>query len=81
MKCQDQKCGPPIFFICPMTQEIMRDPHIAADGFTYEGDAIKNWFQMGNKISPMAYFNSAHHELIPNNALRIAIQEWQRRQQ
>ncbi|XBH82137.1 hypothetical protein VPH35_070838 [Triticum aestivum] len=81
MNCQDQKCGPPTFFICPMTQEIMRDPHIAADGFTYEGDAIKDWFQMGNKISPMAYVNFAHHELIPNNALRFAIQEWQKRQQ
>ncbi|XP_037428468.1 U-box domain-containing protein 70-like [Triticum dicoccoides] len=81
MNCQDQKCGPPAFFICPMTQEIMRDPHIAADGFTYEGDAIKDWFQMGNKISPMAYVNFAHHELIPNNALRFAIQEWQKRQQ
>ncbi|KAM3295214.1 hypothetical protein ACQJBY_037846 [Aegilops geniculata] len=81
MNCQDQKCGPPAFFICPMTQEIMRDPHIAADGFTYEGDAIKDWFQMGNKISPMAYVNFAHHELIPNNALRFAIQEWEKRQQ
>jgi hypothetical protein len=58
----------------------MRDPHIAADGFTYEGDAIKDWFQMGNKISPMAYVNFPHHELIPNNALRFAIQEWEKRQ-
>ncbi|XP_020200568.1 U-box domain-containing protein 70-like [Aegilops tauschii subsp. strangulata] len=81
MNIQDQKCGPPTFFICPMTQEIMRDPHIAADGSTYEGDAMKDWFQMGNKISPMAYVNFAHHELIPNNALRFAIQEWQKRQQ
>ena len=55
----------------------MRDPHIAADGFTYEGDAIKDWIQRGHTMSPMTYLNLTHHELIPNNALRFAIQEWQ----
>jgi hypothetical protein len=59
----------------------MRDPHIAADGFTYEGGAIKDWTQRGNKMSPTTYLSFAHHELIPNIALRFAIQEWQRRQQ
>ncbi|TVU10589.1 hypothetical protein EJB05_44131 [Eragrostis curvula] len=75
------KCEVPSYFICPLTQEIMRDPHIAADGFTYEGDAIKDWIQRGHKMSPMTYLSFAHHELIPNNALRFAIQEWQMRQQ
>ncbi|XP_048574004.1 U-box domain-containing protein 70-like, partial [Triticum urartu] len=77
----EDKCKPPTFFICPMTQEIMRDPCIAADGFTYEREAIKDWLAMGNKMSPMAYLSLAHHELTPNNALRFAIQEWQKRQQ
>lgn len=71
----------PSYFICPMTQEIMRDPHIAADGFTYEGEAIKDWIQRGHRMSPMTYLNLAHLELIPNNALRFAIQEWQMGQQ
>ncbi|KAF8675247.1 hypothetical protein HU200_047920 [Digitaria exilis] len=71
----------PSYFICPMTQEIMRDPHIAADGFTYEGEAIKDWIQTGHKMSPMTYLSFAHHQLIPNNALRFAIQEWQTKQQ
>uniref|UniRef100_A0A453L9V0 RING-type E3 ubiquitin transferase n=1 Tax=Aegilops tauschii subsp. strangulata TaxID=200361 RepID=A0A453L9V0_AEGTS len=52
MNCPDDKCKPPTFFICPMTQEIMRDPHIAADGFTYEGEAIKDWLQRGHKCPP-----------------------------
>lgn len=81
MNCPDDKCKPPTYFICPMTQEIMRDPHIAADGFTYEGDAIKDWFQRGHKMSPMTYLSFTHHELIPNTALRFAIQEWQMQQQ
>ncbi|RCV10773.1 hypothetical protein SETIT_2G135400v2 [Setaria italica] len=71
----------PSYFICPMTQEIMRDPHIAADGFTYEGEAIKDWIQRGHRMSPMTYLNFPHHQLIPNNALRFAIQEWQTKQQ
>ncbi|KAM0878639.1 hypothetical protein ACQ4PT_034728 [Festuca glaucescens] len=77
----DDKRQPPMFFICPMTQEIMRDPHIAADGFTYEGEAIKDWLQRGHKMSPMTYLSFMHHELIPNTALRFAIQEWQMQQQ
>jgi hypothetical protein len=55
----------------------MRDPHIAADGFTYEGDTIKDWLQSCHTMSPMTYLTFTHHELIPNNALRFAIQEWQ----
>ncbi|GMH00514.1 hypothetical protein Nepgr_002353 [Nepenthes gracilis] len=34
--------GPvPSYFICPIFQEIMEDPHIAADGFTYEAEALR----------------------------------------
>lgn len=28
-------------FVCPITQDVMQDPVIAADGYTYEKDAIK----------------------------------------
>jgi hypothetical protein len=58
----------------------MRDPHIASDGFTYEGEAIKDWFQRGHKISPTTYLSFTHQELLPNSALRFAIQEWQMKQ-
>uniref|UniRef100_A0A0E0M4R4 RING-type E3 ubiquitin transferase n=1 Tax=Oryza punctata TaxID=4537 RepID=A0A0E0M4R4_ORYPU len=40
VNCPDNKCETPSFFICPMTQEIMKDPHIAADGFTYEEERL-----------------------------------------
>ncbi|KAF0911514.1 hypothetical protein E2562_011150 [Oryza meyeriana var. granulata] len=81
LNCPDNRSETPSFFICPMTQEIMRDPHIAADGFTYEGEAIKDWLQRGHKMSPMTYLSFTHHELIPNNALRFAIQEWKKKPQ
>ncbi|CAN6214029.1 unnamed protein product [Urochloa humidicola] len=71
----------PSYFICPITQEIMQDPHIAADGFTYEGEAIKDWIQRGHTMSPTTYLNFTHHQLIPNNALRFAIQEWKTKQE
>ncbi|CAN6179926.1 unnamed protein product [Urochloa humidicola] len=71
----------PSYFICPMTQEIMEDPHIAADGVTYEGVTIKDWIQRGHTMSPTTYHNFAHHELIPNNALRSAIQKWKAKQE
>lgn len=57
-------------------QEIMRDPHIAADGFTYEVEAIKGWIESGHNTSPMTNLMLRNHELIPNRALRSAIQEW-----
>ncbi|XP_010670307.2 U-box domain-containing protein 33 isoform X1 [Beta vulgaris subsp. vulgaris] len=69
----------PHYFICPIFQEIMEDPHIASDGFTYEAEAIKGWVDSGHDTSPMTNVKLANHEFIPNHALRSAIQEWQRR--
>ncbi|OAY75725.1 U-box domain-containing protein 33 [Ananas comosus] len=66
----------PSYFVCPIFQEIMRDPHIAADGFTYEAEAIKGWLDSGHDTSPMTNLKLPHCELIPNHALRSAIQEW-----
>ncbi|XP_010512482.1 PREDICTED: U-box domain-containing protein 36-like [Camelina sativa] len=67
---------PPQYFICPITQDIMEDPHVAADGFTYEGEAISGWFERGHETSPMINKRLSHTSLVPNLALRSAIQEW-----
>ncbi|XP_074279864.1 U-box domain-containing protein 33-like isoform X3 [Silene latifolia] len=61
---------PPDCFICPILQEIMEDPHFAADGFTYEAEAIKGWLESGHDTSPMTNMNLANLNLIPNRALR-----------
>lgn len=58
----------------------MKDPQIAADGFTYEAEAIKGWLDGGRQTSPMTNARLAHHELIPNFALRSAIQGWVQQQ-
>lgn len=62
-------------------QEIMNDPQIAADGFTYEGEAIKGWLEGGHSTSPMTNLKLEHSLLVPNRALRSAILEWQRQEQ
>eukprot|EP00250_Pteridium_aquilinum_P022226 c25329_g1_i1 orf=306-3188(+) len=62
-------------FFCPILQEIMENPHLAADGFTYEYDAIKFWLQEHN-TSPMTNLVLSHNNLIPNHSLRSAIDEW-----
>uniref|UniRef100_A0A803LCJ3 RING-type E3 ubiquitin transferase n=1 Tax=Chenopodium quinoa TaxID=63459 RepID=A0A803LCJ3_CHEQI len=66
----------PSFFLCPILQEIMCDPQVAADGFTYEGEAIREWLENGRETSPMTNLRLDHLHLTPNNSLRLAAQEW-----
>ncbi|KAK4785270.1 hypothetical protein SAY86_001959 [Trapa natans] len=66
----------PNFFLCPITQEIMHDPQIAADGFTYEGEAIRGWLENGHETSPMINLELENLHLTPNHTLRQAIQDW-----
>lgn len=67
----------PSHFVCPIVQEIMEDPYIAADGFTYEEEAIRGWLNSGHDTSPMTNLKLDHTDLVPNYALHNAILEWQ----
>jgi hypothetical protein len=62
--------GIPHEFICPITQERMRDPVIASDHHTYDRAAIQEWFDMGKDTSPMTNQPLRNKELIPNESLR-----------
>lgn len=66
----------PSFFLCPILQEIMHDPQVAADGFTYEGEALRGWLESGRETSPMTNLKLSHLRLTPNHALRFTIQDW-----
>ena len=59
-------------FVCPLTNEIMQDPVVAADGYSYEKIAIIEWLQHSN-LSPMTSDVLIPKVLIPNIALRQAI--------
>ena len=66
----------PESFICPITSEIMADPVSTADGFSYEREAILEWFAGGNNTSPITGAPLGHQHVVPNHALRSAIQEF-----
>jgi hypothetical protein len=46
---------------------------VAADGFTYERQAIENWFQQSTR-SPMTNEELDSHELKPNYAIKAILQ-------
>ncbi|PRD23410.1 UNVERIFIED_CONTAM: Wdsub1 [Trichonephila clavipes] len=63
-------------FCCPITQEVMRDPVVAADGYSYERQAIEEWLQKGKDTSPMTNETLAHKIIIPNRLLVQLIQKY-----
>ncbi|XP_047310914.1 U-box domain-containing protein 34-like [Impatiens glandulifera] len=69
------KVNTPDHYYCPILQEVMEDPQIAADGFTYEHIAIKKWLERYN-ISPVTKTKLKHKILVPNHTLQSAIIEW-----
>ncbi|XP_057968564.1 U-box domain-containing protein 34 isoform X2 [Malania oleifera] len=68
----------PSHFFCPILQVIMEDPHIAADGFSYEHRAMKAWLERHN-VSPVTKLRLKHTTLTPNHTLHAAIQQWRLR--
>ncbi|KAF3654367.1 hypothetical protein FXO37_16509 [Capsicum annuum] len=56
--------------------DVMKDPHIAADGYTYEGTAIKGWMYSGHDNSPATNLKLDTCDLIPNYPRYCTIQEW-----
>ena len=62
-------------FICPILQQRMRDPVIAADGYTYERVAMTSWIKSHGErtISPMTGERLEHLEITSNLVLRQMI--------
>jgi hypothetical protein len=57
-------------FKCPITLDVMKDPVLCEDGFTYERSAI---ISLRNSISPMTRQPIDKTKLIPNRALKNII--------
>ena len=51
--------------ICPLTDRIFKEPVTASDGFVYEKDAIKKWFEK-KKTSPVLKIQLEDMSLIQN---------------
>lgn len=62
-------------YLCPITQEVMRDPVLADDGFIYEQAAIARWLETKD-TSPMTGAPLASKQLRRVNTLRSAISSW-----
>ncbi|PNH07323.1 E3 ubiquitin-protein ligase [Tetrabaena socialis] len=70
---------PDPMFLCPITQDVMTDPVIATDGYTYERAAIVDWLAR-KATSPLTNQRlPAGNALIPNHGLRSAIMEWKQK--
>jgi hypothetical protein len=63
-------------FFCSITREIMRDPVATADGQTFERAAIERWLER-NDTSPATGLKLPSKTLVPNIALRQAVEEWE----
>ena len=61
-------------FVCPITCELLREPTIAMDGFTYEKNAIERWFS-SRSVSPRSGQAIDNTILIPNFNLKMIIQD------
>ncbi|DAZ94986.1 TPA: hypothetical protein N0F65_000618 [Lagenidium giganteum] len=74
----DSSC--PEQLICPITGCPMTDPVVAADGHTYERDAILQWFATSTK-SPMTGMVMPTTQVFPNFTLRKLSEEFIRARQ
>jgi len=68
---------PPEDFICPITQQIFRDPVQDLFGHTYERIAILSWLSR-NGTCPMTRKPMRASELIPNVLMKTKVRLWQR---
>ena len=64
-------------FYCPITYEIMIDPVITSDGFTYERSAIHRWFR-DHDTNPMTNTVLFNKMLIPNRILKSMIERFKK---
>lgn len=65
-------------FMCPINKEILHDPVQTVDGMTYERGCIERWFQLcgGRPVAPLTNLPLASDEVMPNVALKGAIEEY-----
>ncbi|CAN6860666.1 unnamed protein product [Brassica oleracea] len=66
---------PPRHFLCPLLKDVMSDPCVAADGYTYDRRAIEEWME-DHCTSPVTNLPLQNIKLLPNHSVCAAIVEW-----
>lgn len=74
---QVTETGVPWEFECPLTLDIMDDPVLAADGYSYERCAIESWFKKQPILSPLTH-QPISSKLKPNFRLREEIAAYEK---
>jgi hypothetical protein len=74
------EAGAPEELLCPITSDVMVDPVVAADGYSYERQAIEEWFRRGGgggqPRSPTTNVVLSDTRLLPNHNLRSLCRRW-----
>ena len=65
---------PPSEYLCPITRELMDDPVVLIDGFSYDREHIIRWLAI-RMVSPITGTPVAN-ALMPNTVLRVLIRDW-----
>ena len=60
-------------FLCPIKKEIMKDPVVASDGYSYEKSSIKQWLKTRG-MSPVTFQQVSTKRLTPNQILKKQIE-------
>ena len=68
----------PDYFQCPISRELMSDPVITSDGYSYQRDSILEWFARGKRRSPVTNLELGNRKIISNVSLRHAIDAYKR---
>lgn len=76
LKASQSGSEAPDEFLCPISREVMSDPVIAADGYSYERESIESWIRGKTKTSPMTNLPLLTTLLTPNRSLKMAIARW-----
>lgn len=63
-------------FICPITHDLMTDPVMLEDGFSYERSAILEWFAKEKYTSPMTNVVLSSTETYDNDHLKAEIEAY-----
>lgn len=69
----DDEC--PDLYKCPISLELMTDPVVMKDGYTYEKSSISTWLKQ-SKRSPQTNQPIWSTAMIPNKSLKSAIFSW-----
>eukprot|EP00467_Chlorarachnion_reptans_P007589 CAMPEP_0114506532 /NCGR_PEP_ID=MMETSP0109-20121206/11476_1 /TAXON_ID=29199 /ORGANISM="Chlorarachnion reptans, Strain CCCM449" /LENGTH=877 /DNA_ID=CAMNT_0001685123 /DNA_START=154 /DNA_END=2787 /DNA_ORIENTATION=+ len=75
----DMDVAVPEAFLCPISRELMLNPHMNMVGQTYDLKAISEWLAMGKRVDPVTRQPLKDTRLVPNIALRSQILEWKQK--